>query len=92
MGQGSASRGVDRALAELDRDRDRVAAQISSFLTKLDRDPISATNLRFSESAGFTADSFEFKGKTYSHPRPAIYTTYPYGSRLTYSRMREESN
>ena len=58
--------GLGRARAELDRDRARVAKQIASFRAKLERDPISALNLRFVEGDGFVADPFEFKGKILS--------------------------
>ena len=66
MGQDRAGSGVDRALKELDRDRNRVITKISSFLAKLERDPISALNLRFTEREGFAADPFEFKGNVLS--------------------------
>ena len=60
-----AERDRDRALvlAELDRDRARVVTQIASFLVKMQRDPISALNLRFIEGDGLASDPFEFKGK-----------------------------
>ena len=57
---------IDYALAELDVDRMRVKDQIVSFHAKLQRDPISALNLRFIEGQGFLSDPFEFKGKILS--------------------------
>ena len=48
---------------ELERDRIRVSGQISSFLAKVERDSISAMNLRFVKGKGMVADPFEFKGR-----------------------------
>ena len=53
---------LPRAFAEIERDRVRIAKQIASFLTKLERDPIVALNLRFVEGQGVRSDPFEFKG------------------------------
>ncbi len=55
--------GLPLVTRKLERDRTRVSGQISSFLAKLERDPIPAMNLRFVKGKGIVADPFEFKGK-----------------------------
>ena len=66
MGRNSPTAGVNRALAALDREQDRVRARIAAFVENLEKDPISAVNLRFTETQGFEADPFEFTGKILS--------------------------
>ena len=56
-------RAVKVGFAELDRDRARLARQIESFLAKMERNPISALNLRYVVRKGIVGDPFEIKGK-----------------------------
>ena len=56
-------RAVKIGFAELDRDRARLACQIESFLAKMERNPISALNLRYVVRKGIVGDPFEIKGK-----------------------------
>ncbi len=51
-----------QALARLDRERTKLEKSVSAFLTKLDRDPIAALNMRFSYEEGFLTDPFKVEG------------------------------
>lgn len=47
----------------LEKDCMRISEKIASFHAKLERDPISAMNLRFVKGKGIVADPFEFNGR-----------------------------
>ena len=53
---------VQQAFVRLDRERTKLEKSISAFLTKLDRDPIAALNMRFSYEEGFVTDPFKVQG------------------------------